>query len=363
MDARQQKVLKTFSPRNIAIATIIGLGGTFWMLYNALKDEGFDKLQVLGNPNYFWLFLAFITMVVRDLGYMYRIKTITGNEVSWKGSWYIIILWEFASAVTPSVVGGTMVAVFILNYEGIKPGKAMAYTMLTAALDNTFFLVASPIVLLITGWDIIPEFAISVESMNMTITNHTIIWAFQISYLLIAFYSLIMVLGTLIIPTKFKGLLFWFAKVFKMPGKIKRKIINFGLEMQQTSHELKGHNFMYWAKVTTSTAFVWSARYFILNCLLVAFLGPIDHPLVFSKQVIMWITQLVSPTPGASGAAELVFREVYMGTGGVKDYSVLTMIAFIWRLATYYPYLILGIIFLPRWLKRVFVKTGTDLQK
>lgn len=363
MDEKQKKVLKTFSPRNIAIATLIGLGATVWMLYNSLAEEGFDKLDKLSNPNYFWLMLAFITMAVRDLGYMYRIKTITGNEASWKGAWYIIILWEFASAVTPSVVGGTMVAVFILNYEGIKPGKAMAYTMLTAALDNTFFLVASPIVLLITGWDIIPEFAIEVSSLNMTLTNHTIIWAFQVSYVLIAVYSLFMVLGTLIIPTKFKQILFWFAKVFRMPGKAKRKIINFGLEMQQTSKELKGHNAMYWFKVTTSTAFVWSARYFILNCLLVAFLGPIDHPLVFSKQVIMWITQLVSPTPGASGAAELVFREVYMGTGGVADYSVLTLVAFIWRLATYYPYLILGAIFLPRWLKRVLVKTGTNLKE
>ena len=39
----------------------------------------------------------------------------------------------------PLVVGGTAVAIFILNREGLSFGKSIAYAWLTAVLDNLFF--------------------------------------------------------------------------------------------------------------------------------------------------------------------------------------------------------------------------------
>lgn len=403
MDLEQQKkVLKTFSPRNIAIAMAIGLGFSGYMLYRGISG-GQDILGSLSNPNIYWGLAIFATLIARDLGYMYRIKSITNQELSWKGSFYVIILWEFASAVTPSVVGGTLVAVFILNREGINSGKSVAYAMFTAILDNTFFLVASPIVLLMTGWDIIPD--------NLGGYKELLIWGFQLSYVLICTYTLFMVFGIFIRPKFFKKFVFWFTKTFGFLKKLKRGSVKFGNEIAIASVELKGKSGRYWTKALLSTAFVWSARYFILNCIFATFLAKdtakyenFSHRETWSKNAVMWVTQLVTPTPGASGAAEGMVNAMYDGTidsslvynskdtlGRVGEFvydennSIVatrsiekldeygksvdfadsgfnSAVALFWRMVTYYPYLILGAFLLPRWLRRVFVKTGEDIK-
>ena len=66
----------------------------------------------------------------------------------------------------------------------------------------------------------------------------------------------------------------------------------------------------------------------------------------------MWIMMLVSPTPGGSGFAEYVFKEflgAYIPAGAIA-------LALCWRLISYYPYLVVGAILLPRWVGGYFNK-------
>ena len=58
---------------------------------------------------------------------------------------------------------------------------------------------------------------------------------------------------------------------------------------------------------------------------------------------------LISPTPGSTGVAEIAF------SGFLKDfipYGLAAALAFLWRLISYYPYLFIGAIILPRWIRR-----------
>ena len=98
----------------------------------------------------------------------------------------------------------------------------------------------------------------------------------------------------------------------------------------------------------------WSARYLMLNTLISGFvpLDFFDHVIVFARQVIMWIVMMISPTPGSSGTAEFFYAQFFDQFLG--KYTFVTSI--LWRLLTYYPYLILGAIFLPRWIRQVFFK-------
>ena len=66
-------------------------------------------------------------VVIRDLGYMYRIRVLTDKYLSWRKSFDVIMLWEFASALTPSVVGGSGIAIFILNREKINQRQKQYY--------------------------------------------------------------------------------------------------------------------------------------------------------------------------------------------------------------------------------------------
>src|SRR5690554_878719 len=98
-----------------------------------------------------WIFMALLGMVFRDLAYMYRIRVLTDNELSWRKSFRVIMLWEFASALTPSVVGGSGVAMFILNREKIPLGKSTTIVLVTALLDELFYITMVAIVLLAIG--------------------------------------------------------------------------------------------------------------------------------------------------------------------------------------------------------------------
>ena len=77
--------------------------------------------------------------------------------------------------------------------------------------------------------------------------------------------------------------------------------------------------------------------------------------LVYARQLMMWVIMLISPTPGGSAIAEYFFpiflREFIKGPQG--DLS--TIVALFWRLMTYYPYLVLGALILPLWLRRVYL--------
>jgi len=77
---------------------------------------------------------------------------------------------------------------------------------------------------------------------------------------------------------------------------------------------------------------------------------------IFSRQIIMWIVMLISPTPGSSGTAEYFFTQFFFQY--LRDYTFVS--AIFWRLMSYYPYLLLGAIFLPRWVKKHFFEKKAD---
>lgn len=59
---------------------------------------------------------------------------------------------------------------------------------------------------------------------------------------------------------------------------------------------------------------------------------------------------MVSPTPGGSGICEFVFSTYYSNM--VNNPNVTLLITCIWRIITYYVYLMAGLCILPDWVKR-----------
>ena len=110
---------------------------------------------------------------------------------------------------------------------------------------------------------------------------------------------------------------------------------------------------LYWVKAFVSTCFAWTARYWVVNFIILAFVSVDNHLLIYGRQLVMWVIMLISPTPGGTGIAEFAFN------GFLKEFipvGLAGLLAIIWRLASYYPYIFMGVIILPRWLKRVYKK-------
>jgi len=336
---------KTFKFWKVLLALCFGLGVSFYQFHKGLEGKSIESVfEQLASPVWLWLIAAVVVLLIRDFGYMFRIRHLTNKKLDWKSSFYVILLWEFASAITPSVVGGTAIAVFLLNRHGIKMGRSVAYVTLTAILDNLFFIVVAPFGLLMAqdtaffsqtrdffGWF---DFRLS--------------YIFFISYALIAFYTSFMAFGVLINPRLFQKLVLLIVKVFHLKGSWKRKAFRLTLDNIEASKALKGLGYSYWVRAVLSTLFVWCARYLMLNCLLAAYL-PMDfelHKQAFGKQLVLWVTQLISPTPGASGFAEAFMVQLFGGA------LIINSITLLWRLFTYYTYLIIGSIIFPRWIEK-----------
>ncbi|SFE81318.1 lysylphosphatidylglycerol synthase transmembrane domain-containing protein [Thermoflexibacter ruber] len=350
-EKEQKKVLQTLSPTRVIIPILIGLS---YVVYDfSTNMDASELITRFSQASAFWIAMAVVVLVVRDAGYIYRIRHVTQKALSWSSSIYVILLWEFSSAVTPSAIGGTAVAVFILNREGISFGKSLAYVMVTALLDNSFFLIAAPLALLLTDGTVFPNESqfgdFGFLSMGLKVT----FWA---SYFLIFVYNVFFAIGLLVKPEAFK----WFLiKVTSIPflKRWQKAAAESGDEVIIASAELKGVGGGYWWKAGLSTLFVWAARYLMVNCLLEAFtdISVSGHWLIFARHILMWIIMLISPTPGAAGLAELVFGRFFYEFIG----SFSNAVAQFWRLFTYYPYLLVGAIVLPRWL----IKTGLRQKK
>lgn len=347
MKLDNKKIFQTLNPNKVWVPVLIGIGIVFAMFY---LDPNLttENLKVVKDASIPWLFFAILVLFFRDFGYVYRIREITDRHLSWTRAIYVIILWEFASAVTPSVVGGTAVAMFILNKEGIKMGKAIAFVMVTAILDNLFFVIGAPVILFLAKGNIFPESKLLENQMENSL--QAIFW---ISYSLYASYSLIMALGLFYRPRVFKWVLIKICSI-KFLRRWKHDAQEFGDQIIEASKQLTGKNYSYWLKIIGATIFVWTSRYLMLNALVSAFvpLSFNQEIIVFARQVIMWIVMMISPTPGSSGTAEFFYGQFFSQFLG--QYTFVTSI--IWRLFSYYPYLILGAIFLPRWIKQVFFK-------
>ncbi|MHC2992702.1 membrane protein [Pontibacter sp. HJ8] len=348
MDQNKKTILKNFSPIKVLIPVFLGLGATAWLF---LKDDGLDDLKGITQANIWWLAAALLVLLIRDVGYMYRIRSLTDKFLSWRNSLDVIMLWEFASAITPSVVGGSTIATILLHKEGIPLGKSLAYVMVTAVLDNMFFILAAPIALLATQGEVFPTFGFGGSDLSALKT------AFYISYFLIAIYTFIMIYALFVRPRAFKWILLKLTSL-KLFRKWRVNAFQHGNEIVWASQQLKGKDFNYWARAIISTIFVWCARYFLLNCLIAAFTDVTlsEHLLIISRNLIFWIVMLVAITPGGAGIVEMAFPSFFgLFLGGFSNIVVV-----LYRLITYYPYLVLGSIVLPRWIAKVFGRQAVE---
>ena len=341
---RSEKALKTLNPNRAIIPLVIGLAIVLYIFFTD-PNLTLDNLKLIFKASIPMLVLAVLVLLCRDLGYIYRIRTLTNQDLSWKSSIYVILLWEFASAVTPSVVGGTAVAIFILMKENIKLGRAIAYVMLTAILDNSYFIIGAPLVLLFTDGEVFPGYYGKWSTF------------FYISYTLIFAYTLVMCFAVFFKPRLFKWILIRLTG-FRYLRKWRTEAVNQGDELILASKELRGKDLKYWFKIIASTAFIWTSRYLLLNMLISAFKMPslIEHVSLFSRQIIMWVVMLISPTPGAAGVAEVSFG------GFFEDYlgEFFLIVNLCWRLLTFYFYLIVGIFVMRKWIAKVFKKKSSD---
>ena len=382
-------IKKAFSWWKIWLAVLFGLSIASWMMYRTLSQEQFIKVEegkgsykwVDHNKNklvdltdkkdfqldpkfgnyqietisgtiasihwttnsFLWFFAAIICMIGRDFFYMIRIRVLTKNLLTWRKSFHAIMLWEFASALSPGVMSGAAVAMFILNREKVPLGRSTAIVIITAFMDNLFYVIMVPFVLIFIN----QEYLFSIHTQN----SLGVQYLFWIGFTVIVTICLFLFSTIFFFPKLTTKLL---SGVFSISflKKWKSGALKTGEEMEIASKELKKESSSFWIKSFLATFASWTSRYLVINCILNAFisLNLIENIQLFGKQFVLWLFMRMSPTPGGSGVAEYAFGELLASFS--SSAILITGLAILWRLISYFPYLFIGAVILPRWLRK-----------
>ena len=335
------KVSKVFLP------SIIGVGVIIWMMSSQLDLSELSKLDKSGWT-IFWIFMAIFMYVLRHLFYAWRLRIMTDNAFSWPKAIELIVIWEFSSCVSPTSVGGAGVAFFLLSQEKLSGAKTISVVLYSMVIDTLLFIIFLPLLYFLLGPIIIrPGMEIFSDIDGYGITFLTVLF-FMSAYGALFFY------GLFINPRAIKRLLIILSR-FKWLKRLREEIRTTAYDVVTTSKNIRQKQCAFHAKSFGTTIGAWLTRFFAINCLVLALVAGInptlyDHLIMIARGMAMHTITSFSPTPGAAGVAEYLFG------GFFSDYipaGIAVLIALIWRLISYYTYLIAGAIIIPIWFRQV----------
>lgn len=303
-----------------------------------------------------WVWLAVGCVVLRDAGYVARLLILARGELTLKRATSSIVLWELASALTPSVVGGSAVASFILHRNGLSWGRSLATVMSTALLDELYFLLAVPVVALAVGLAaFLPESAPWLEGSVATI--------FAGGYAFMATLAVLLSTALFFAPDRMQALL-----TALVQGRWLRRWREAGVQLaadlRQASQDLRTMSWPRWMAAVGATGVSWTARFLTLNGLLMAFVvplttTPVDQFGIWARQLSLWTVLMISPTPGSSGVAELALPAFIDNALPLAlSATVWAAVVLMWRYLTYHLYVLIGGVLMPFWLAQTTAQHG-----
>jgi len=337
------EVLQSLSLSKIILPIIIGLAVILFMVFKQFDLQEFQAIKWNGRLWYF-LGLAILIYICRHLFYAMRLRILSDKEFSFKHAIELVFIWEFASAISPTSIGGSAVAVFFLSQEKISAAKAVSIVLYTVIVDTFFFLLSLVFLLSIFGPQIVrPDLTSLFSGYGITFIT---VWLFML------FYGGSLVVG-LFRPRVIKWFLFGIAKL-PLINRFKKGIRQTGLDVVTTSKELRTKPLGFHIQAILLTIGAWVTRFVTVNFIILALVEMdwsfMEQFLIYARSEVMYVITQFSPTPGGSGVMELMF------SGFFKDFisqGLGSVGALLWRLITYYPYLIIGALIIPNWIRRV----------
>lgn len=344
-----QEERKFFYGWKVLLPVVIGVSVVILMFWHEARDINLNDLWSRLQFNLrtcIFLFLGLVFLWGRVFGLSWRFRTLTDRQLSWKQAYKVDLLCEFTSCVTPSVVGGSSVGMIFMNSQGIEIGRATTLMIITLFLDELFFVISCPLVVLLTP----AKYIFASDSSAIT---EGIKLTFWIVYGCIALWTLILFTGIIWKPSWIRWL-FTKLSCWHILYKWSEKIRNLGENMVITSLEIKKKRFKFWMEAFAATALSWVSRYLVVNALFLAFLPSDDNWqwVILARQFVIWVLLLASPTPGASGISEWVFSNYYGDL--VPGMGMALLMAIIWRIYSYYIFLGIGSAILPSWMKESY---------
>ncbi|MEQ9309915.1 MAG: lysylphosphatidylglycerol synthase transmembrane domain-containing protein [Balneolaceae bacterium] len=268
------------------------------------------------------LVIALVVSFLRVWFTAAKFRVLSEGVISWFGAFRIVLTWDFASAVTPSTIGGAPMATYAMTKEGLNLGESTAIILYSVLLDQIWFAIAIPI-LLISGifYEVIPLEAGFIGEASMIFL-----------YLFLLSYASILAYGVLVNPAAIKKVV---KAVFKLPilRKFEAKISAEAENLESYAHQLRKKPASFLFKAFFFSTMSWLARIALATIVILSLL-PAPEILSVLRSLAMNLAFLVVPTPGGSGGVEGLF--VLFQGPLIDRESFIGLALFLWRIISYY---------------------------
>ena len=349
-------VLNNIKLSKVIFPLLLGMVVIGYLVWRDL-DADFIKNIQWNNHTLYWVLIAVVLLIIRHIAYAIRLRYLTDFLFGWWKSIELIFVWEFSSAVSPTSLGGSVVALFMLVQEKISAAKTTTAVLYSVVLDTLFFALFFPMLYFIFGPQIIRPGAEVFSDLSGWG------WTMLILYLVMIAYGSFFFIGIFVQPYRIKNLLTYFTRL-RWLKRYKEKAKITGDNIIYASRDLKKKSISYHFIVFAMTTISWSCRFLILNALIIAFipntpLNAYDQTILFGRSESIFLLMSFSPTPGSSGVAELIFG------GFLTDYvapNLAILIASTWRFLTYYFYLFVGVFVIPNWIRKIISRHQTKVK-
>lgn len=308
----------------ISIAlSVISMGIVIYLTYTpgVLEHLKPKRLPGLGIAIFVTLLKVYFTAA--------KIRYLADKVIGKMAAVRIALTWDFASAVTPSTIGGAPVATFAMTREGIQLGQSSAIMLYSVLLDQFWYAIAVPI-LLVSGFyfEVLPKEIGLVGNVTMVLI-----------YTGLLIYGAILAYGLLINPAAIKKVI---NVVFKLPflRKYSEKVNDEADNLESYSKLLKKKPYTFVLKAFYLSTMTWLCK-IALPVIVVLSLLPGDEILLSLRSLAMNLAFLVIPTPGGSGGVEGLFA-LFLGPL-IDRKAFIGLAVFTWRVITYYSSIGLGI--------------------
>jgi len=350
----RKKLLRSFDLTKVVLPILIGVAVISFLFFRQFDSEEFAKISWTGSTLVF-LLIAGMFLTARIGFYALRLYILSQGVFSFLKCVQLIFLWEFSSAVSPTNVGGSAVALFILSQEKIGAAKTTAIVIYTIVLDTIFFLLCIPIWVMVYGADILGPGNQTFGGLEITLLT-----AYGVMFL----YGLFFAYGLFIKPQTLQRLLTAISKLSFM-HRLQDKIEQLGEDIVVTSKALMNQSLNYHLGAFLSTVGAWSSRFFLIIAIIIGITKsvPLQVSAIFelyARIQTLFVMMAVSPTPGGAGFAEILFGSI------LADYvpsGISLVVASIWRLMAYYFFLLMGIIIFPQWLRNILKARKAKMRK
>lgn len=315
----QEDPKKYLSARYLLISiglSILGMGIVVYLTYTpgVLEHLKLKRLPGLG--------IAIVVSFMRVWLSAAKIRYLAERQLNWIQSFRVQLSWDFVSSVTPSTIGGAPIATFVMSKEGLKLGQSTAIILYGVLLDQLWFALAIPI-LLVAGiyYEVVPSNIGLVGEASMLLI-----------YAALLTYAGLLAYGVLKNPTMLKRVI---KSVFKLPilRRWKEQVEEEADNLEEYSHELRKKPFSFLAKAFFLSTSSWLCR-IALPTIVILSLLPANELLSLLRSLAMNLAFLIMPTPGGSGGVEGLFA-IFQGPL-IDRKAFIGLAVFAWRIISYY---------------------------